>query len=429
MRVLVLGSGGREHALVRSLSADAGVRELICAPGSDAIARIARLRDVDLLDPEAVARLARDERIDLVVIGPEAPLEAGVVDALEQAGILAFGPTRAAARLESSKSFAKDFMRRHEIPTAAYRSFDDADAAEAYVDETGGPIVVKADGLAAGKAVTVCDGPEDAKRAIGECMREGRFGRAGARVVIEERLRGEEVSFYAVSDGERFVCLEAAQDHKPALDGDRGENTGGMGAYSPTPVFSAELERETVERVVRPTFDGMRTEGTPYRGVLYVGLMIVQGSPYVIEYNARFGDPELQVLLFRLRSPLGPLLRDAASGTLDPDRVALRWGDPAVCVVMTSKGYPRSYPTGIEIQGLSEAEALDQVEVFHSGTRHDRDRWLTHGGRVLGVTARGSTISEARDRAYRGVATIDFDGAQYRTDIGGCVLDRERRRA
>lgn len=387
------------------------------------------LRDADPLDPDAVAKLAREERIDLVVVGPEGPLEAGVVDALEQAGILAFGPTRAAARLESSKIFAKEFMSRYEIPTAAYRSFDEANAADAYVDELGGPIVVKADGLAAGKAVTVCDGPEDAKRAIRECMREGRFGSAGARVVIEERLRGEEVSFYAVSDGERFVCLETAQDHKPALDGGRGENTGGMGAYSPAPVFSAELERETLERIVRPTFDGMRAEGTPYRGVLYLGLIIVAGSPYVIEYNARFGDPEAQAILFRLRSPLSRLLRDAAAGTLDPDRVELRWGDPAVCVVMASKGYPRSYPKGIEIQGLAEAEALDDVAVFHAGTRHDQNRWLTNGGRVLGVTARGSTISEAREGAYQAIRAIDFDGAHYRTDIGWRALDRERRQS
>lgn len=429
MRVLVLGSGGREHALVRSLVDDAEIRELICAPGNDAIARIATIRDVDPVDPEAVVRLAREEQIDLVVVGPEAPLEAGVVDALEQAGILAFGPTRAAARLESSKIFAKDFMSRYDIPTAAYRSFEDADAAEAYVEAHGGPIVVKADGLAAGKAVAVCDGPEEAKRAIRECMREGRFGGAGARVVIEERLVGEEVSFYAVSDGERFVCLEAAQDHKLALDGDRGENTGGMGAYSPAPALSAELERATIERVVRPTLDGMRAEGMPYRGVLYVGLIIVDGSPYVIEYNARFGDPEVQAILFRLRSPLGPLLRDAAAGSLDPARVELRWGDPAVCVVMASKGYPRDYPKGIEIQGLVEAEALDDVAVFHAGTRHDRDRWVTHGGRVLGVTARGPTISEARERAYAGVETIAFDGAHYRTDIAWRALARERREA
>ena len=318
-------------------------------------------------------------------------------------------------------------MQRHGIPTAAYRAFDDAGEAEAYVDELGGPIVVKADGLAAGKAVTVCDGPADAKRAIHEAMREGRFGGAGARVVIEERLVGEELSFYAVSDGERFVCLEAAQDHKAVFDGDRGENTGGMGAYSPAPVLSPELEAVIVDEVVRPTLDGMRQEGTPYRGVLYVGLMVCEGRPYVIEYNARFGDPEAQAILPRLRSGLFSLLRDAAEGRLQPESVRLEWGDPAICVVMASKGYPRSYPKGLEIEGLVQVEALADVEVFHAGTRCAQDRWQTNGGRVLGVTAQGADLQLARDRAYAALASLGFDGAHFRRDIGWRALASDPR--
>lgn len=422
MRVLVLGSGGREHALAWAIGRSPRVAEVICAPGSDGIARDARACPLLLDDAEAVVALARRERPGLVVVGPEAPLVAGIADRLRAEGLDVFGPDAAAARLEGSKAFAKAFMERHGVPTAAYRVFDDADAASRWVEAHGGSLVVKADGLAAGKGVRVCDGPEEAQRAITEVMRERRFGEAGARVVLEERLRGEEASYYALCDGERFVTLAPAQDHKPVLDGDRGENTGGMGAYSPAPVVSPEVERKVVERIVRPVLEGMQADGTPYRGVLYVGLMIRDGEPWVIEFNVRFGDPETQPILFRLEDDLVPWLLAAARGTLPAGGVELRWGPPAVCVVMASKGYPRAYPSGLAIDGLAGVEALPDVKVFHAGTRLEGGRWRTAGGRVLGVTARGASLREAQERAYAAVRDIAFEGAHYRRDIGARAL-------
>jgi phosphoribosylamine--glycine ligase len=309
-------------------------------------------------------------------------------------------------------------MARHSIPSADYRVFDDPSEAERYAEKRGGPIVVKADGLAAGKGVTVCDGPEQARRAIHEAMRERRFGTAGECVVLEDRLVGEEASYYVVSDGERFCVLAPAQDHKRALDGDQGENTGGMGAYSPAPVVDAEIERQILERIVRPTLEGMRDEGSPYRGVLYVGLMIVDGSPFVIEYNVRLGDPETQPILLRLESDLLPVLAAAAEGRLDAGvQKELRFGEPAVCVVLASGGYPREYPTGIPIEGLEAVESLPDVKVFHAGTRLQEGVWKTKGGRVLGVTARAPTIEASRERAYDAVSRIAFRGMHYRTDI------------
>ena len=423
MRVLVLGAGGREHALAWAVSQSPLVSEVICAPGNAGIAADVRCAPLDPNDLDATLALARHERAELVVVGPEALLEVGVVDRLEAAGIPAFGPNAEAARLESSKCFAKEFMQRHGIPTAAHRVFDDAGDAERYVEERGGPLVVKPDGLTAGKGVAVCDGPAEARRAVAEIMREGRFGASGASVVIEERLVGEEVSYYALSDGERFVVLPHAQDHKRIFDGDRGENTGSMGAYSPAPVVSEELEQRILERIVRPALDGMRAEGRPYRGVLYVGLMICDGAPLVIEFNARFGDPETQSILFRLESDLVPLLVGCANGRLrEAAGRGLRFGGPAVCVMLASKGYPRSYPTGLPIEGLVAAGSRPGLKVFHSGTRFDGGGYVTAGGRVLGVTARGATLGEARDRAYAGVGEIHFEGAQYRSDIGARAL-------
>ena len=423
MRVLVLGAGGREHVLAWAVSRSPLVSEVICAPGNAGIAADVRCAPLDIHDLDATLALARHERAELVVVGPEAPLEAGVVDRLEAAGIPAFGPSAEAAQLESSKRFAKDFMQRHGIPTAAHRSFDDADAAERYVGERGGPLVVKADGLTAGKGVAVCDTPEEARRAVAEMMREGRFGASGARVVIEERLVGDEASYYALSDGERFAVLPHAQDHKRIFDADRGENTGGMGAYSPAPVVTEEVEQRILERIVRPTLEGMRAEGRPYRGVLYVGLMIRDGAPFVIEFNARFGDPEAQSILFRLESDLVPLLVGCANGRL-PESAGreLRFGDPALCVVMASKGYPRSYPTGLPIEGLAAVASRPGVKVFHAGTRSERGGYVTAGGRVLGVTARGATLGEARERAYAAVGEIHFEGSQHRSDIGARAL-------
>ncbi len=422
MRVLVLGSGGREHALAWAIARSPLVDEVLCAAGSDGISRTARVLPVNPNDGAQVVALAKHESADLVVVGPEDPLAAGIADVLEEAGIAVFGPGRQAAQLESSKTFAKDFMARHGIPTAAHRSFSDPDEAERYVDQQGGPLVVKADGLAAGKGVTVCDGPEDAKRALAEIMRERRFGASGAQVLIEERLVGEEVSFYAICDGERFVCLDTAQDFKRALDHDGGENTGGMGAYSPVPAVDRKVERRIVEQVVRPALAGMRAEGRPYRGVLFVGLMLRDGQPSVIEFNVRFGDPETQALLFRLESDLLPILVAAARGRLPDDAESrLRFGDPAVCVVMASEGYPRSYPSDLPIQGLDALEARPDVQVFHSGTRLVDGTWRTRGGRVLGVTARGRSIAAARERAYAAVGEIQWKGAQHRSDIAAAA--------
>ncbi len=416
MRVLVLGSGGREHALAWMAARSPLVDEVICAPGNDGMRDDARLVPVELSDVDAIVKLAREERADLVIVGPEDPLAAGVVDRLDAAGIAAFGPSAEAAQLESSKRFAKEFMARHGVPTAGHEVFDDPDAAERHVEGRGGDCVVKADGLAAGKGVFVCSEIDAARGAISEIMRERRFGGAGGRVVIEDRLVGEEVSYYAIGDGRSFVPLGSAQDFKRALDGDEGENTGGVGSYSPVPFVDAKLEQRIIDEIVRPVFEGMRAEGRPFRGVLYVGLMIVDGDPYVIEFNVRFGDPETQALLFRLGSDLVPVLRDAAAGRIDPD-AAFDWGGPTVCVVLSSKGYPRGYDTGLAIEGLARPDEDDAVKVFHAGTRLEAGRPVTAGGRVLGVTARGASLASARARAYAAVERIRWQGMQFRRDI------------
>jgi phosphoribosylamine--glycine ligase len=426
LKVLVVGSGGREHALVWKIAQSPLVAEVLAAPGSVAMTNRARcFPEVSAGNLEAVTKLAKEEAVDLVVVGPEDPLAAGIVDRLRDAGIVTFGPSQAAAQLESSKAFAKAFMARHGIPTADYRPFDSLDEAIAYVQERGGRCVVKADGLAAGKGVAMCETPAEAERALRDMMEDRRFGEAGRSVVIEEWLRGEEASYYAISDGANIVTLAAAQDHKRLLDGDRGENTGGMGAYSPAPVVDAEVERKILDRVVRPAIEGMAADGHPYTGVLFVGLMIDdRGDPYVIEFNVRFGDPETQPLMMRMQSDIVPLLLGAARGELD-SVAELSWGDAAVCVVLASGGYPREYATGKPISGLDEAEADEQVVVFHAGTRADDDgRIVTNGGRVLGVTASGGSVELARDRAYAAVARIDFEGACSRSDIATRAIGR-----
>lgn len=426
MKVLVLGSGGREHALVWKLRRSASVERVLAAPGSDAMAREADcFASVLAGDAPAVVALARREGVDLVVVGPEDPLAAGIADRLRAEGIATFGPSAAAARLESSKAFAKEFMRRHRIPSAGYAVFDELAAARAHVRALAGPCVVKADGLAAGKGVTVCDGPEDAERALVEAMGERRFGAAGARVVVEERLFGEEASYYALCDGTNVMPLAAAQDHKRAQDGDRGENTGGMGAYSPAPVFGEAVEKRVLEEVVHPTVRGMAAEGHPFQGVLFAGLMIgPDGAPRAIEFNVRFGDPETQALLLRLDADLGALLDGAARGSLDR-AAAPAWRDAAVCVVVASGGYPRAYPTGLPITGLEEAERDPDVVVFHAGTRRGPEGgFVTAGGRVLGVTARGGSVAEAQRRAYAACDRIRFDGMHLRRDIAARALAR-----
>jgi phosphoribosylamine--glycine ligase len=426
MRVLVVGSGGREHALAWKIAASPLVDEVLAAPGSDGMAGVARcLPQVKASDLDAVVTAARDEAVDLVVVGPEDPLAAGLVDRLREAGIASFGPSAEAARLEGSKQFAKEFMARHGIPTADFAVFDALEPARAYVRQQGGPCVVKADGLAAGKGVFVCDDTDAALAALDEIMGERRFGEAGARVVIEERMQGEEASYYAITDGERVVTLAAAQDHKRALDGDRGENTGGMGAYSPAPVVSDAVEKRILEEIVHPAIRGMARDGRPYTGVLYVGLMIdAAGAPRVVEFNVRFGDPETQPLLMRMEGDLVPLLDGAARGRLEPE-TKLGWGDAAVCVVLASEGYPRAYETGRAIDGLDALAGESDVVVFHAGTRRGADgRFETAGGRVLGVTARGASVAVARERAYAAADRIRFEGRQLRRDIADRALSR-----
>jgi phosphoribosylamine--glycine ligase len=400
------------------------VTRVLAAPGSDAIARVADcFAEVSADDSRGVVALAREHAIDLVVVGPEAPLAAGIADDLRAAGIAVFGPSAAAARLEASKAHSKEFMARHRIPTAGFAVFDDLAAATSHVRAHGTACVVKADGLAAGKGVSVCATPEAAVQALQEMMGDKRFGAAGERVVIEELLEGEEVSYYAVSDGEHIVTLAAAQDHKRALDGDRGENTGGMGAYSPAPVLRLEVEKRVLEEVVHPAIRGLAAEGTPYVGVLFVGLMIdAAGTPRVVEFNVRFGDPETQPLMMRMQSDLVPLLDGAARGRLDEVAPPV-WEDAAVCVVLASGGYPREFRKGLPIDGLDAAAADADVEIFHAGTKLGPDgRFLTAGGRVLGVTARGATIEAAVRRAYAAADRVRFDGLHLRRDIAARAL-------
>jgi len=416
MRVLIVGGGAREHALAWRLSQDDGV-EVIGAPGNAGIAALGRTVPIDPTDADQVVELAKRESADLVVVGPEAPLVAGVVDALREHGIDAFGPNREAAQLEGSKIFSKEFMARHGIPTAGFAIFDDPDAAVRYIEEAKRPLVVKADGLAAGKGVIVAADAAEAIAGVDLIMRKRAFGDAGARVLIEECLVGQEVSYHVVSDGDRFIRLAPAQDHKRAFDGDRGPNTGGMGAYSPPPVVTAEVEQKIIERVIEPTLRGMLAEGRPFRGALFVGLMIVEGEPMVLEYNTRFGDPECQTLMTRWKGSVMPLIRGSARG--DFGSLTLEWEAPAsLCVVLASGGYPGSYEKGKPITGLSDAGAVPQVTVFHAGTTFDGDAVVTSGGRVLSVTATGGTIDEAAERAYAAADKIHFEGKQLRRDIG-----------
>ncbi len=433
MKVLVIGSGGREHALLWKLAQSERLTQLHAAPGSAAMEALAvchpETRAKDIL---GIVALARREAIDLVVVGPEDPLTAGLADRLREAGIPTFGPSAHAAQLEGSKAFAKAFMERHAIPTAGYAVFDDPAATHAHVDAVARPCVVKADGLAAGKGVAMCPTVADAHTAIEEMMSARRFGDAGRRVVIEEWLQGEEVSYYAISDGTRIVTLAAAQDHKRVRDGDEGENTGGMGAYSPAPVVTEAVEKKILERIVHPTIRGMAREGHLYQGVLFVGLMIDgEGDPYVIEFNVRFGDPETQPLMVRMTSDLLPVLAAAARGELS-EGTSIEWGEAAVCVVLASGGYPRDYATGKRIDGLerdgqgAREPKTESLVVFHAGTRRTADgqAFETAGGRVLGVTARGDSVAEACARAYQAIARIRFEGMHYRRDIAARALRR-----
>src|SRR5579864_2291433 len=417
MKVLVIGSGGREHALSWAIAASPLVDRLYCAPGNAGIAEEAECIALLPGDTRGIIEFCHHAAIDFVVIGPEAPLVGGLVDALEGEGIAAFGPSMAAAALEGSKGFMKDLCAREEIPTARYRRFRDAAAAKAYIAERGAPIVIKADGLAAGKGVTVAADLAEANAAVDAALGEGRFGAAGAEIIVEECLTGEEASFFALVDGATALPLAAAQDHKRAGDGDTGPNTGGMGAYSPAPMVTPAIEGTVMEQIILPTVRAMQRGGRPFKGVLYAGLMLTEAGPKLLEYNVRFGDPECQPLMMRLKSDVLPALIAARDGILG--QVDLRWHDEAaLCVVMAARGYPDEPTRGSEIRGLAALAGNPELMVFHAGTRRDGGRLIADGGRVLGITARGRDLTAARERAYRAVDLIDWPEGFCRRDIG-----------
>ena len=417
MRVLVVGSGGREHALAWAIAASPLVDRLFCAPGNAGIAEEAECLPIGATDIKGLVAFCRRERIEFVVVGPELPLAQGLVDALAGEGIAAFGPAAAAAALEASKGFAKELCTRAGVPTAAHRRFRDAEAAKAFIARHGAPIVVKADGLAAGKGVVVAADLATAWRAVDAALVEHAFGAAGDEIVVEDFLAGEEASFFALVDGNDALPLATAQDHKRAGDGDAGPNTGGMGAYSPTPALSPALEGQVMDRIILPTIAAMRGAGRIFKGVLYAGLMLTEAGPRLLEYNVRFGDPEAQVLMVRLSSDLLPALIAAHDGVLR--QVDLRWrADWALCVVMAARGYPEVPQAGGEIRGLAAAAAEPEVKIFHAGTRRDGDRLFAAGGRVLGITALGGSLGQARERAYAAIDRIDWPNGFCRRDIG-----------
>ena len=420
MRILIVGSGGREHALAAKLASEAGVSFVCCAPGNPGMAGIATIERVDAGDAAALLALAERHAVDLTVVGPELPLDCGAADRFHAAGRRIFGPTRAAAQLECSKVFAKEFMARHGIPTARYRvcaSVSEADAVVAS-GELGMPVVVKADGLAAGKGVVVAGTEEEARDAIRAAIEERRFGSAGSRLVLEECLTGPEVSFFAICDGHRAIAVTSAQDHKRIFDDDRGPNTGGMGAFAPSPLVDEAMRSRIMAEIVEPVLRGMRAEGTPYRGFLYAGLMLTCNGPKVIEFNVRFGDPEAQVVMPLIESNLHELLAAAADGALAEGSAVVVRPQVSVGVVLASAGYPGDARTGQQVSGLDEAASVPGVRIFHAGTAMKDNRLVTSGGRVLTVVALGDDYSEARDRAYEAVTRIHFDGMQYRRDIG-----------
>jgi phosphoribosylamine--glycine ligase len=417
MKVLVVGSGAREHALAWKVAQSPHVEALFAAPGNPGMARHATCVDIRADAADELARFAEKEAIDLAVIGPEAPLVAGLTDRLAEGGLAVFGPRRAAARLEGSKTYAKELMLAAGVPTARFASFDEPGAARQFCRELGAPVVVKADGLAAGKGVAVCPTLADADRAIADCMERRLFGASGARVVVEEFLRGEEASFHVVSNGRSLVALPTAQDHKTVFDGDRGPNTGGMGSYSPFASLDAGLQARIMEGIVRPTLAALADDGAEYRGALYVGLMLTADGPKVVEFNCRFGDPECQSILVRARGDVVPLLTAAARG--EPLPVDADWsGQAAICVTVVPGGYPGAHPTGTPITGVEAAERRPGVHVFHAGTAERAGQLVTAGGRTLGVTAVAPTLDLAIASAYAAVGEIHFEGMHYRRDIG-----------
>lgn len=421
MKILVVGGGGREHALVWKISQSPRVKKIFCAPGNAGIAGLAECVNIAADDVDTLLKFALENKIDLTVVGPEAPLMAGLVDQFEAVGLRVFGPRQRAAEIEGSKTLAKEIMEKYSIPTARYRVFEDPVPAIQYIRELGAPLVVKADGLAAGKGVIVAADTETAVQAVKEIMEDRAFGDAGNRVLVEEFLEGEEVSVLAFTDGEHVVPMVSSQDHKRVFDGDLGPNTGGMGAYSPAPVYTSEVAEFALEKILKPTIAGLKAEGRTYRGVIYAGLMVTKDGPKVLEYNARFGDPETQPVLMRLKTDLVEIMEAILTGCLKGQEIS--WLEEAsVCVVMASGGYPGSYQKGKPIKGLEQTRR--DVYVFHAGTALKDGETVTAGGRVLGVTARGKTIREAIESAYGTVEKIHFEGMQYRKDIGGKALKR-----
>ncbi|TNE40260.1 MAG: phosphoribosylamine--glycine ligase [Alphaproteobacteria bacterium] len=423
MKILVIGSGGREHALCWALKKSPLIETLICAPGNGGIEEIAEIAPIKVEDIDGILAFCKEKAVDFVVVGPEAPLVEGLVDRLTEAGIKSFGPTAAAAALEGSKGFMKDLCQEFDIPTAAYQRFDNAEDAKKYLATQDLPIVIKADGLAAGKGVIIAATIDEAEATIDEIF-SGLFGSAGAEIVIEEFMTGEEASFFVLTDGENILPLATAQDHKAVGEGDTGPNTGGMGAYSPAPVMTEEMITATIDQIIKPTVRAMKSRGAPFTGVLYAGLMITDKGPRLIEYNVRFGDPECQVLCARLDSDLLPALMATADGTLD--QASLDWkADRALNVVMAANGYPGSYEKNTVINGLDKAAAIEDVVVFHAGTKREGGKVLATGGRVLGITAIGKTVKHAQEKAYSGVRAIQWPEGFSRSDIGWRAVMRE----
>jgi len=424
MKILVVGSGGREHALCWAINKSPRCSKLYCAPGNAGIAKIAKCVPLSSDDVDGIVSFAVQNVIDLVVVGPEVPLVAGLVDRLDEEGIKAFGPSARAAQLEGSKGFMKDLCEKYGIPTATFGRFDEPEAAKEFIRVHGAPIVVKADGLAAGKGVILCRNTHEAYAAVDHIMVERAFGEAGDEIIVEEFLKGEEASFFALVDGKHAVAIGTAQDHKAAFDGDQGPNTGGMGAYMPAPVMTADMADEVMKTIVNPLVKGMAAERMPYKGVLFVGLMIDAGKPKLLEFNVRFGDPECQPMMMRMKSDVLEALLACAEGRLDD--ITIEYDkSPALVVVMAAEGYPGAYEKGSEIRGLDELEGDENVVVFHAGTELDDDAVVSNGGRVLGVTARGANVAEAQKRAYAAVDSIDWPDGFCRRDIGWRAIERE----
>lgn len=424
MRVLVIGSGGREHALCWKIAQSPRVDKVYCAPGNAGISGVAEIVSISASDISSLASFAGKEKIDLTVVGPELPLVAGIVDEFERRELPIFGPSKRASILEGSKTFTKKFATKYKIPTANYAIFTNAAKAKDYLKSHSFPLVVKADGLAAGKGVIICKNRGDAESAIDAMLKKKEFGDAGNTVIIEEFLQGEEASCIAISDGVNILPLASSQDHKAIYDGDQGPNTGGMGAYSPAPVVTGVMEKRIFDEIIIPTVKGMAAEGRPFVGFLYAGIMISDGKPYLLEYNVRCGDPETQPLMARLDSDIVSLFESALEGTLD--QTSAEWNKGAsVCVVMSSRGYPGNYEKGLVIHGIEEADSIPGVVVFHAGTKKEGGKWLTNGGRVLGVTANGENVRKAIENVYKAVEKIKWDGVHYRKDIGQKALKYE----